>query len=121
MITYRCCDCGSENVIEIRPSIDTPTALVGSRHPETSKEAARRALPNSPILRRKIFDAIKERPRTDDELEVLLDSPHQSVSSQRRGLVLDGWVEDSGRRRKTRSDRWAIVWRVRRRVVRRPR
>ena len=47
---------------------------------------------------------------TDDELEQDLNMPHQSVSPRRRELVLAGKVEDSGRRRKTRSGRQATVW-----------
>ncbi len=47
---------------------------------------------------------------TDDELEVTLGLPHQTVSARRRDLVLRDYVVDSGYRRTTRSGRGATVW-----------
>ena len=48
--------------------------------------------------------------RTDDELIVDLDLPHQSVGPRRLELVEGDWIEDSGRRRRTRTGAEAIVW-----------
>lgn len=63
--------------------------------------------------RRAVMSAIRdagERGLTDDEGEVALRLPHQAYSARRRGLVLEGLVEDSGRRRRTRHGRSAAVW-----------
>lgn len=48
--------------------------------------------------------------RTDDEMERATGLRHQTLSAARRGLSKDGLIVDSGRRRKTRSGRNAIVW-----------
>jgi hypothetical protein len=47
---------------------------------------------------------------TADELSVLLQLPAQSVSARINGLHKDGWIVNSGSRRKTRYNRNAIVW-----------
>lgn len=48
----------------------------------------------------------------DDEIERHLNRAHQSVSAARRLLVRKGWLEDSGKRRKTQYNNNAIVWRL---------
>jgi hypothetical protein len=47
---------------------------------------------------------------TDDEIEVALGLIHQNASARRRGLVLQGFIKDSGKRRETRTGRDAVVW-----------
>jgi hypothetical protein len=37
---------------------------------------------------------------------------HQTVSARLRGLVLREQIEDSGEKARTRSGRWAVVWRA---------
>lgn len=49
---------------------------------------------------------------TDDELEMLSDRTHQSISAARRNGVLRGLIYDSGQRRNTRSGNKAIVWKA---------
>ncbi len=80
---------------------------------DTSKAAAIRALPTAGKDARKVLDHITGKGfigAIDDEMEVALNMKHQTLSARRRGLVLDNWIEDSGMRRNTRSDRAAIVW-----------
>ena len=48
---------------------------------------------------------------TVDQVEVVLNRPHQTVSARVNQLRDSGWVCDSGMRRKTRPGRNAIVWR----------
>jgi len=48
---------------------------------------------------------------TVDQLEVALNGRHQTISARVNQLRDGGWVIDSGIRRKTRSNRNAIVWR----------
>lgn len=81
--------------------------------PSTSSAAAKKAYPRTGTQRRAIFDAIGdcgERGATDYELEVRFGWKHQSVSATRNGLVADGWVADSGKRRETDSGAFAVVW-----------
>ena len=47
---------------------------------------------------------------TCDEIEMYLDRTHQSISARINELRDSGWIIDSGKRRKTRSGRAAIVW-----------
>ena len=47
---------------------------------------------------------------TDDEIEQSLGFRHQTASARRRGLVIQGKVRPSGKRRKTRTGRTATVW-----------
>ena len=56
--------------------------------------------------------ALREFEGTDDWLEQILDSPHQSVSACRRHLVKKGLVEATGDLQPTRSGRRAQIWRL---------
>ena len=57
------------------------------------------------------FDEIVSRGGlTCDQLEVILARPHQTVSARVNDLRDKGWIVDSSFRRKTRSNRNAIVW-----------
>lgn len=47
---------------------------------------------------------------TDKEIEAHAGLSHESASARRRGLVLKGFVKDSGFVRRTPSGRWASVW-----------
>ena len=63
-----------------------------------------------------IITELNKSPKTDDELEVVLDMRHQTVSACRRSLVKRGVVEATGDLRKTRSGRQAQVWRMKERT-----
>jgi hypothetical protein len=95
-----------------KPPPQSPRTVVGHRHPETARLAARRALPRSGSLKRSMYDLLmlSRNGKTDDELEFSLARPHQTVSAMRNALMNDGWVVDSGLRRKTRHGFEAIVW-----------
>ena len=80
---------------------------------ETSLAAAHKIKTSAESLRGRVLQYIRDeaaRGATDDELEVALDMRHQTASARRRELVLQGAIIDSGRRRKTRSGRFAKVW-----------
>lgn len=47
---------------------------------------------------------------TDDEIERALRMRHQTASARRRELVKDGLIMASGRKRPTRSGRFATIW-----------
>src|SRR3989344_3615049 len=80
---------------------------------DTSVAAAVSILPDLGRLEERVYgyiDTSLDHGRTDDELEVLAGLSHQTTSARRRTLVLKGLVQDSGRRRATRSGRKATVW-----------
>ena len=80
--------------------------------PATSHEAADSMQPVIERVRRQILAHLSQTPdgATDDELEAALGLKHQTASATRRGLVIAGLVWDTGKTRKTRSGRNAIVW-----------
>lgn len=80
----------------------------------TSKAAAE-SLSSSHLnrLEAMVFDVIAKSEATgctDDELEVALKMPHQTVSARRRTLVTRAKVVNSGMLRPTRHGRQAVVW-----------
>jgi hypothetical protein len=79
---------------------------------ETSREAYESVGRGKNTLSDKIIEKLNVSPFTCDEMEVLLEGRHQSVSAQIRNEVKAGRVEDSGMRRPTRSGRNAIVWKL---------
>lgn len=83
----------------------------------TSWEAAQSILEPPERIRAKakkaVLKAILQAPNgmTCDEIEVALNMSHQTVSARVRDLVKDRFlIMDSGKVRKTRSGRNAIVW-----------
>ena len=82
-----------------------------SRGSQTSYEAAQSV--DTSTGRYRVWEALfRAGPigMTDDELEVTLDIFLDTVRPRRRGLVIDGIVEDSGKTRLTRRGRRAVVW-----------
>lgn len=83
----------------------------------TSNRAAARALPLQHSIRYKILAELlfvherypSLRGKTADELETTLRSSHATVTAAVAYLKGQGWVEDSGYERPTRSKRDAIV------------
>jgi hypothetical protein len=101
-------------VKEANPPVNRNVASVGSKHPVTSIIAAERTMPTTGTKRRMIMDAVLENGGLCDwELERKFDWKHESASAARRSLVVDGWLEDSGRRRPVPdTGNAAIVWAV---------
>jgi|ERR1700722_300137 len=93
---------------EIEPL--TPPA---QQHSPTSKEAATSIEPLTGRLQLKVLTAIRESGEvglTDEEIQTKL-SMNPSTQRPRRIECLDqGFIKDSGRTRKTRSGRQAVVW-----------
>jgi len=97
--------------IEERPPVDRNVTRTGPQ--ETSQNAARRALGRSGSQRNAIYEEIRSRGSdgmTCDEICVVLQVLVQSATPAINTLAHDGWLEDSGRRRHTRSGNPAIVW-----------
>ena len=62
-----------------------------------------------PTIQGQILSLLLMGPKTCDEMEVILDMPHQTVSACITGLKKAGAVRDSGKRRPTRTGRKAAV------------
>lgn len=84
-------------------------AVAGKR--ATSRQAGQDVLATSGAQRARIYRKINAlNGLTCDEICVSMAMPAQSVSARLNGLALDGWIYDSGRRRKTQWGKDAIVW-----------
>ena len=97
---------------ERRPALKPARVFVRRDAEPTSEAAAIRALRRADSDKRRVAYAVLatgEVGRTCDELEVELGLAHQSASARVRDLRGEGVLEDSGRRRPTRTGTPAIV------------
>lgn len=88
-------------------------AYVARAARQTSRDAGARAFPRSATNRFRVLESIATGGpvgRTDDEVIVRTGLAHQSVGPRRLELLEGGWIEDSGRKRATRTGAQAIVW-----------
>lgn len=77
----------------------------------TSEDAAQQMRATAATLRAKVLRVLADRgPSTCDEVEVALGMRHQTASARIRELFLMGRIIDSNMKRRTRSNRKAIVW-----------
>ncbi len=93
-----------------RNLFDDPPA---QRHSETSVAAAEDIASAAQTLRRMVLLYLKSRHpdgATDEEAQELLMMSPNTQRPRRVELVRAGLVRDSGRTRKTRSGRKAVVW-----------
>jgi hypothetical protein len=80
---------------------------------DTSKAAAESIEGAAPSMRQRVLRYVAlsgSAGVTDDMIELALGLRHQSASARRRELVLDGFIGDSGRTKKTSSGRPAVLW-----------
>ena len=82
-----------------------------SESKKTSVEAHRSVKEHLPKMKSNVLAVLSTRESTDDELEMITGMTHQSLSACRRGLVKEGLVEATGKKRPTRSGRAAQIWR----------
>lgn len=93
---------------------DTPGSSVAGS-PPTSRDAAMLIMPRRGSIRRRILVEIAARSdglMTDEMLERELRMKHQTVSSARNSLTLQGFLKDSGQKAETSSGRKAVLWRL---------
>lgn len=84
-----------------------------SSRPGTSEDAAQAIEPVSGTLRRAVYELIRdagEHGATDEEISERLGLDSSTTRPRRWELERAAWVRDSGRRRRTRGGRDAIVW-----------
>jgi len=106
------CPCCPTQKANRRP-IDANGVRIGRRSPKTSQKAAQGAFPRSGTKRWLIFEMINGNGAhglCDHEIVDLTGWLHQSASSIRNSLMIDGYIVDSGNRRKTPRGNEAIVW-----------
>lgn len=83
------------------------------RHSDTSIDAALEVTPTKFTGRRlSVLKAILQQPMTDEEAQVITGIEGNSYRPCRVSLMESGMVEDSGIRRKTRSQKYAVVWQI---------
>jgi hypothetical protein len=96
---------------EHQPSLfDDPPA---QRHSPTSVAAAEAIRAAMPALRRRVLDALEgagDRGLTDEEGIDGTGMPPSTYRPRRVELWRGGFVEDSGRTRRVRSGKAAVVW-----------
>jgi len=91
--------------------IEDNVVYIANYASNTSRDAAKKVLPKTGTMRRKILDLIyTHNGLADFEIEKLLDLKHQTASAGRRGLVIDGFLIDSGKTRKNESGNECTVW-----------
>jgi predicted transcriptional regulator len=73
-----------------------------------TSDAAYAAAPSGAAAR--VLEAIRNKPRTVDELMRDLHMSHSTCSASANKLMRDGWIVDNGIRSVTRTGRTAIVW-----------
>lgn len=87
-------------------------AAVRSDARDTSRLAALRVKPRLDSLRWRVLQAIEgaDQGKTDEELATELEMRLNTLRPRRWELVIGGWIQDSGRERKTSSGSFATVW-----------
>lgn len=99
-------------------ALNAPVVAIRHDAVDTSREAGEKAKNHAGKQRELIHFWVKwaykseAKGITADELSTLLELPAQSVSARINGLHRDGFIVDTGARRKTRYNRNAIVWGV---------
>lgn len=104
-----------ENLFEsagVRAAVGKHAHEAPFSNPTTSFAAAKSVEKDVSRIAKRVFDALKRDPRACFEIEEDLDLSHQTASARITQLRKDGLIEDSGEKRRTRSMRQAIVWRV---------
>lgn len=93
------------------PQIDDNVVFVAKWASKTSRDAAEKALPKSGSARRRIYEAIANHGGLADfELEQILKGSHQTISAGRRSLVIDNFIQDSGKTRRNPGGNECTVW-----------
>ena len=89
--------------------------FAGRWPPSASSPVRRDETPRIQRLREVVLNTIRDAGAeglSSDEAEVVLAMPHQTVSARVHELARAGAIVDTGERRRTRSKRFATVWRA---------
>jgi hypothetical protein len=93
-----------------RPPLERNPTVPGKN--PVSQAAARRAFGRSGNARERIYNIVKANPEglTAHEIRQLITLPFNTVAARVSDLNLEGWLTDSGQRRKTDTGAMATVW-----------
>lgn len=84
----------------------------GAKARETSFAAADAIAPKAMSLRARVFDAIREKPGTPEEIAARLGEAVHNIGPRCSELAARNLIADSGDRREAMGGRRAIVWQV---------
>ena len=112
---YCCAQCRAFAIAGIAPSISEFRVERNFRKAGTSSKAAAAAAESARLgnTHRKIWTALRFKPRTPDEIARDTGMVLNTVRARCTDLKNTGWIEDTGERRETDAGREAIVWRAR--------
>lgn len=85
---------------------------VKAPHRDTSQAAADGIAPEVKSLRARVYDAIKDCPRSPEQIADHLGVPLMNVRPRTSELSAKGLIEDSGLRGIADGGRQSIIWRV---------
>ena len=88
------------------------TDYESANYTKTSQDALATIKPKIKTKREQVYDLIKLNALTNYEISDELDMPLSSVTARCRELQVLNLVVDSGKRRKTKYGKQAIVWRI---------
>lgn len=100
---------------EQRTEMTEPYAVARSTDPQTSWEAAR-SVKDIRKSQQQVLQVFRRHGALSDEAMILrasiagVNQSHSGLRTRRKELVVLGFVRDSGRRDKTESGRFTIVW-----------
>jgi hypothetical protein len=97
---------------ELEPAPARYPERPGHKRRDTSKAAADGIAPQAKTLREQVYDAIKARPGTPEEIARRTGIPLMNVRPRCSELVKKNLVIDTGQRRQASGGRMAIVWRA---------
>lgn len=84
----------------------------GFKARETSRQAAEAIAPKAMSLRAMVFEEIKRRPSTPEEIAERLRQPVHNIRPRTSELSARCLIVDSGERREAMGGRRAIVWKA---------
>lgn len=87
-------------------------ASLGWKDRDTSRKAAEGVSGHAKGLRARVYDAVRAKPSTPEEVAMALDEPLHNVRPRLSECATKGLIIDSGQRRPAQGGRMAIVWRM---------
>lgn len=97
----------------MQPDLFGHTKAPYQAHSRTSRKSAQEIEFTAETLRARVYRRIVncgERGATDDEIQMTLRMEGSTQRPRRVELQEKGWIKDSGKTRKTRKGREAVVW-----------
>lgn len=84
----------------------------GFKRRQTSRAAAEAMAPKAKSLRARVYDALKSKPGTPEEIAARLGEPVMNCRPRFSELSAHDLIRDTGHRRTAMGGRQAIVWEI---------